>query len=300
MELMLKDCMSADEIYQILDQCSTATLEELKDLGLREGMSQEDLIQMCSLTSDRAYNELVGMNIFGPVLTADQIMQMCSGTDKEGFPNSFGVLSIDTITEDMGTVTYASVALGSPVINLYGAGGCVVVTADFQSANMFEFRRARDILTEWIERKNEPDFLNRILSLTISPVLLEGRLMTIYHDIVYAQGVPVDERTHRLIMAFDNTQTQEVIDSDINLHELKTAVESEIARQEAEARAALIEAEKEVAEEEASEYNPYEEAVVREYLQDNELNLPEDHKNSGDDDEDEDKSNFEWMRISRD
>ena len=290
----LSDCMTAEEIYTVLDQCSQGTLKELKELGLSDRLTQEELLYLCSMVSEQAYNELVELGVFGPTLTTNQVLQLCSGTDADGEPNAFAVLTVDTVTEDTDTIPYASVAFGNPVLNLYGSGGCVVVTADFTAGGTFEFRRARDILAEWFDKKNTPEFKNRLLSLVISPVLLNGQLVTIYHEAVYAQGIQLDAITYRLIIAFDNTETQELIASDIRLDELKTQVTNELARREAEAKAAAQTA----VEEAENDYNAYEEAIRREYAIDNEVYLPnpEDVEESGN----QESTQSPWMRIAKD
>lgn len=298
--------MSAEQIYAALEKVSDYAAEELTELGLRDGLSQEDLLSLFELCSDRTYSELVDLGIFGPVLTFDQIMDLCSGTDEGGFPNSFGVLAIDTVTKDMDTIPYANVSFGMPVINLYGSGGCVVVTADFEAGNMFEYRRARDILDEWFSNRDNPEFQDKILSLIISPVLLNGELMTIFHECVFAQGVAIDKQVYRLIMAFDNNQSQEVLNSELKLDALKASVEAEIARRAEEAKQELAAAEEETESEDQEEYNPYAESVMREYNVEHTVFLPdedEDGDKKGEDEESESDSKpekTEWMRFSKD
>ena len=70
MELLdLKKCMPADEIYKVIGEASKQTKVELDQLGIRPGMSQEELISLFDKTSEKTFNELVGLNIFGPLVT---------------------------------------------------------------------------------------------------------------------------------------------------------------------------------------------------------------------------------------
>lgn len=294
--------MNAEEIYKALESVSEVTMEELRKLGLREGMSQEELITLFDQSSPKAFDELVSLDIFGPLVTFDQIMQLCSGVNDDGIPNSFAALSIDTLTEDMETIPYANVSFGSPVLNVYGAGGCIVVTADFDNNNMFEYRRARDILSEYIEKKGDPDFDNKLLSLSIFPVATNGELMVIFHELVFAQGFRMEDNVSRMIMAFDGNQTQEIIDSKLKLDELKLTVDAEMARREAEMRAYAEQA-SEPEEEEKNEmdemmeeqYNP---SYLSESMEEPDEDYESELSDASDEDAEERKDN--WMRIRKD
>lgn len=294
--------MNAEEIYKALESVSEVTMEELRKLGLREGMSQEELITLFDQSSPKAFDELVSLDIFGPLVTFDQIMQLCSGVNDDGIPNSFAALSIDTVTEDMETIPYANVSFGSPVLNVYGAGGCIVVTADFDNNNMFEYRRARDILSEYIEKKGDPDFDNKLLSLSIFPVATNGELMVIFHELVFAQGFRMEDNVSRMIMAFDGNQTQEIIDSKLKLDELKLTVDAEMARREAEMRAYAEQA-SEPEEEEKNEmdemmeeqYNP---SYLSESMEEPDEDYESELSDASDEDAEEKKDN--WMRIRKD
>ena len=298
----LEDCMSAEEIYKALASASERTMKELHKLGLIEGMTQEELIALFDQCSQNAFDELVSLNIFGPVLTFDQIMQLCSGVDDNGEPNSFAALSIDTVTEDMETVPYANVSFGAPVINVYGAGGCLVITADFDSNNMFEYRRARDILAEWIEKKGNPEFDDKLLSFSLFPVITNGELMMIFHELVFAQGFRMEDNVNRMIMAFDGNQTQEILNSKIRLDELRITVDAEIARREAQMRASA-----ETAVEPDEEKNEMDEMMEEQftpsYLSESMDEPEEDYESEILDDEEESgegENDSEWMRISKD
>ena len=291
--------MNAEEIYKALESVSEVTMEELRKLGLREGMSQEELITLFDQSSPKAFDELVSLDIFGPLVTFDQIMQLCSGVNDDGIPNSFAAHSIETVTEDMETIPYANVSFGSPVLNVYGAGGCIVVTADFDNNNMFEYRRARDILSEYIEKKGDPDFDNKLLSLSIFPVATNGELMVIFHELVFAQGFRMEDNVSRMIMAFDGNQTQEIIDSKLKLDELKLTVDAEMARREAEMRAYAEQA-SEPEEEEKNEMDEMmEEQYNPSYLSESMEEPDEDYESELSDASDEDavERNDNWMSI---
>lgn len=306
MELIdVNNCMQAEEIYEALHSASGQALEELTALGLHDGMTQEELLSIMDQASEQTFSELVDLNIFGPVLTVDQIMQICSGTDEAGIPNSYAALQIDTITEDNDVIAYANIAFGNPVLNVYAAGGCVVVTADFDRTNQFEYRRARDILNEWIARKGDPEFGNKFLTLSVFPVATNGQLSLMYHELVFAQGIPSeDEGGTRLIMAFDGNETQEIMGTNVRLDELKTMVDAEVARAEAEAQTA---AERDLRIQKTNDVNVTEEfvkgAFASSFLMED-LEEPDDDADSvldeREDKGEEDSAEDNWMRVSKD
>lgn len=308
MELIdVSNCMQADEIYEALQSASGQALAELSALGLRDGMTQEELLAVMDQASEQTFSELVNLNIFGPVLTVDQIMQICSGTDEAGSPNAYAALQIDTVTEDNDVISYASIAFGNPVLNVYAAGGCVVVTADFDRANQFEYRRARDILNEWIARKGDPEFSDKFLTLSVFPVATNGQLSLMYHELVFVQGTPSEEDgVTRLIMAFDGNETQEVMGTNVRLDELKSVVDAEQARLEAEAQTA---AERDLRIRKEEDVNVSEEFVKESFAAVSflaeDLEEPDDDEESilgGEEegDEEEDAAEDNWMRVSRD
>lgn len=294
--------MSAKEIYGVLGELSENAENELKQLGLKPDMDQKELIALFGKTSNETFDELVNLNIFGSVLTFDQILQLASGVDANGIPNSFGALSIDTYEEGEEPTQYANVSFGAPTINIYGAGGCAVVTLDFDTANLFEYRRTRDLLGEWIEKKGSPDFNNKLLSVTIFPTATNGELMLVFHELVFAQGMPLDDNIYRIIMAFDGNQTQEIMNSGINLTELNKAVEAEIARREEEIKEYKSRQMAEDQEEEAGELDSmYEEAFTPSYLAENDEISDQDYDSDyfQDDSEEDETEDDDWMRISR-
>lgn len=297
-----RNSLSADEIYNQLQKVSKKTKKELEDLGLKEGMAQAELLGVLDQASDTAYGELVDLGVFGPVITLDQIQQICSGVSASGAPNAYAALSIDTITSEMQAIPYANISFGNPILNFYAGGGCAVVTADFKKSGMFEYRRAREILNEWIEKKGDPSFDDKLLSFSVFPVAANGLLSLIYHEVVYAQGIPMEDGTCRIIMAFDGNQTQELADSNIRLDELKSIVDAEIARSEAEA--------KELAkqyQETPEEVNPYEQSVEEEYtpsfLREDLVETDEGYENRyGEEESSDGKENApedSWMRIAK-
>ena len=103
-------CMSADEIYSVLGELNESSMSELRQLGFKQGLDQKELIELFDKSSEQTFDELVNLNIFGPVLTFDQILQLSSGVDANGIPNSFGALSIDTYEEGEEPVQYANVS----------------------------------------------------------------------------------------------------------------------------------------------------------------------------------------------
>lgn len=294
--------LSADEIYNQLQKASEKTKEELENLGLKEGMSQAEIVSILDRTSDAAYSELIDLGVFGPVITLDQIQQICSGVNASGEPNAYAALSIDTITPEMQAIPYANISFGNPILNFYAGGGCAVVTADFKKNGMFEYRRAREILNEWIEKKGNPDFDDKLLSFSVFPVAANGLLSLIYHEVVYAQGIPMEDGTRRIIMAFDGNQTQEIAENNIRLDELKSIVDAEIARSEAEAKEAAKQNQ-----ETQEDVNPYEQSVEEEYspsyLKEDLVETDEWYKKRyGEEEISEEKDNTpedSWMRITK-
>ncbi len=291
--------MSAEEIYAALKNCSESALSELQSMGFRDGMTQEELIFLFQSCSETTFNEITEIGVFGQAITFNQIAQLCSGVDADGIPNSYGAMQIDTILPDMTTVTYESLSLGAPVINIYGSGGCIVVTADFAPHASFEFRQAKKMLEKWSKKREDPDFRDKIFSFAISPVLLDGAVMVILHDFVFAQGCPNEDGGKRLIIAFDGNQAQEFVESGVNLSELKREVESEMERQRQEFSDADQSYTGEGESGATDEGNVYEQFLEEQYQSSNLLDgMNADAATDSDNSESGDR--VEWMRISKD
>ena len=300
------------EIYHLLESATERTSEELKRLGLKDDMNLQELMEIFDRTSDKTFEELAMLGVFGPAVTLNQVYQLCSGVDPSGIPNSYAALSVDTITEDMqDAIPYANISFGDAVINIYAAGGCVVVTADFDQKNLFEYRRAGDIILEWITKKDSDEFSDKLLTLAIFCVPLNGQFALMFHEMVYAQGVPLEDGSYRLIMALDGNQNQVIRDSGVQLDTLKAIVDAEIDRMETE-RQKIAEQERRMMEDESDRniaetfiednYTPdfmkdetYDETIdyESEYLSEEDEDDPDDPENG------ETDGDSSWMRIRK-
>lgn len=303
------------EIYHLLESVTKRTSEELERLGLKDDMDLPELMEIFDKASDKTFEELAMLGVFGPAVTPSQVYQLCSGVDPSGIPNSYAALSVDEITEDMqDAIPYANISFGDAVINIYAAGGCVVVTADFDKKNTFEYRRAGDIILEWITKKDTDDFADKLLTLAIFCVPLNGQLALMFHEMVYAQGVPLEDGSYRLIMALDGNQNQIIRDSGVQLDTFKPMVDAEIERMET-ARQKIAEQERRMMEDESDQniaetfiednYTPdfmknetYDETIdyESEYLSDEDEDDPDAPDDPGNGKTDGDSS---WMRISK-
>ena len=116
---------------------------------------------------------------------------------------------------------------------------------------------------EWFEKLSDPSFENEILTMTITPLLLEGNLYVVLNHLILADGYEA-EKGYRLLFALDNLQTTPVANAEIDYATIVSEIDDELQRKEAELLNSIEEAERIIAE---SEMNPFDD-IMKERLND--------------------------------
>ena len=143
------------------------------------------------------------------------------------------------------------------------SGGCVAMYVDMPKKSKSEFLSIRKLCNEWFEKLSDPSFENEILTMTITPLLLEGNLYIVLNHLILADGYET-EKGYRLLFAFDNLQTTPVANAEIDYATIVSEIDDELQRKEAELLNSIEEAERIIAE---SETNPFDD-IMKERLND--------------------------------
>lgn len=185
------------------------------------------------------------------------ILELTNGRDAVGNPFASAVLSEDSILEDGQLLTVQNIYLDDAEFQIRMSGGCIAMHVDLPKKNKQQYTSIRKMCKEWFEKLMDPNFANEILTMTITPLLLEGKLYMVLDHLILADGYET-EHGYRLIFAFDNLQTTPVMDADIDFAAILTDIDAELARKEEELLEGIAEAERITAE---AEYNPFDDII---------------------------------------
>lgn len=188
----------------------------------------------------------------------EELMYVTNGTDATGMPLASAMLTVDEIISSEQLNTISNVLLREAVINIHCSGGCAVITADLPASGGYEFKQASGICIGWFSDIDNPEHDNWLLSLVITPLLLEGNLTFQYHQLVFFDGYQY-ENGYRLTFAFDNEQSRHVFNNTIDFRRIIAEIEDEIKAEEDAMNESIAQA-KEI-ENAAKENNPYSRAV---------------------------------------
>lgn len=159
------------------------------------------------------------------------IMKTANGKDMSGAPNAIASLHVDEINQPVHSRQdikhIAEVLLKEAVIDIFVSDGCAVVRADFPFHSRFEFNRAQKTAKDWLKDNKK----NQFLTLSVIPLPLHGQIYLLFDQLVYADGYSL-QKGFRLILCFDNQDTQAFETEDIDYSQVTADVEAEIRRQE--------------------------------------------------------------------
>ena len=189
-----------------------------------------------------------------------KIMYLSNGTDTNGVALSSGFIAIDQIISKSELRTLKNLPIMDGIFQIHSSGGCAVITIDIPGKSKGIALQIKKMCDEWIESLDNPEFDDRILTLTITPVLLQGYLYLVYNQLVYAEIMDIDTGV-KLILGFDNTQTIPVQNEESNFYDIVMEEEQELRNQEEEIRRSILEAEAIV----EKNKNPYEKFVEEKY-----------------------------------
>ena len=173
------------------------------------------------------------------------------------------MISVDQILEDDQLKTLQNVYFNDAEFQIRMSGGCVAMYVDMPKKSKSEFLSIRKLCNEWFEKLSDPSFKNEILTMTITPLLLEGNLYIVLNHLILADGYET-EKGYRLLFAFDNLQTTPVANAEIDYATIVSEIDDELQRKEAELLNSIEEAERIIAE---SETNPFDD-IMKERLND--------------------------------
>lgn len=191
------------------------------------------------------------------------VLELTNGRDAVGNPFASAVISVDLILEDDQLKTLQNVYFNDAEFQIRMSGGCVAMYVDMPKKSKSEFLSIRKLCNEWFEKLSDPSFENEILTMTITPLLLEGNLYIVLNHLILADGYET-EKGYRLLFAFDNLQTTPVANAEIDYATIVSEIDDELQRKEAELLNSIEEAERIIAE---SETNPFDD-IMKERLND--------------------------------
>ena len=205
------------------------------------------------------------------------ILRISSGLDESGNPRSAGTLSIlevngleniqteedaDKLSEkDVKTIK--EVTISTSAINLFVSGGCAIVDIDLPLQSAFEYRSIVSICKNWLDNINNEKYDNQLLSFTLVPLLLQGQISIVFHNLTYYSGISNDNG-YKIILAFDNNVTDCYEIDGIDYKAIKAAVANEIKLEDEALEKEIMEAEEEIKKLER-ENNPYLDTINEQY-----------------------------------
>lgn len=183
----------------------------------------------------------------------------------DGNPMSGCMLAIDRIPDDgSDPVTLDNVHFESAIIDIKAEGGCAVIQTDFQPVGAVFYQKAKRMCREWLMGNRRT-----VLSLLVSPYLLNGCIYVLFQRLVYAYGHEKADGGFRFLLAFDNTATIPCETEDVDYAEVVREVEAELKRQEDGLYDELEEAKKEERMVKGASTFDFSRAVADEYSPDN-------------------------------
>ena len=209
----------------------------------------------------------------------DELLHLVNGKDVNGLPLSASALSVDEVNEDKsGIVTLKNAIMSDGAVSLFLTGGCAVAEVRFQRKDKMEYETARILAEGWLSGLDKPDYDRQMLTMTVSPLLMEGKLFLVLNDLTYAAGFEVPGG-YALILGFDNHRTVPVVSDEIDIKAMIKEVDAEFTWQAKELDKDVI-----VVEEEE---NPYEKSLFEKIStvnfdkDDSDTTAMEDHRNPG-------------------
>lgn len=186
----------------------------------------------------------------------EQLLHLINGRDVNGFPLSASAVSIDEVMEkENKAITVNNAIMDQGAVTLSMSGGCIVADISFGKESKPQYESARLLTERWIQEIGSREKDNQILSMTVTPLLMQGSFFLVLTDLAYASGFETGEG-FRLILAFDNDRTIPVVSDEIDIDAMIREIDSEMTRQIEEMRRIVEESEPE-------DDNPYEEKLKK-------------------------------------
>ena len=203
------------------------------------------------------------MNEF--VVDSNKILPLINGKDENDDAKAGCAMSLVEYGENIQPKSIQEIAINAEEIIIAENGGCAVVNIRLNKEDGFQYMQICNVLKQ-IERENENTNSERknekTIVLVVAPLSLEGNISLAYTGLTYYEGF-VEKNNLRVLMAFDNQQTEAYINEDINYKEIEQEVEIELRREEEELDLQIENLEKEV--NETKNTNPYEKGIKETY-----------------------------------
>lgn len=186
----------------------------------------------------------------------EQLLHLINGRDVNGFPLSASAISIDEVLQSENkAITVNNAAMDQGAVTISMSGGCVVADVSFGKESKPQYEAARLLAERWMDEIRSEGKDNLILSMTVTPVLLQGTFFLVLTDLAYASGFEAGDG-FRLVLAFDNDRTIPVVSDEVDIDAMIREIDSEMTRQIEEMRRI-------VEEPDAEDENPYEEKLKK-------------------------------------
>ena len=231
-------------------------------------------------------------------ISYEDLMLVASGTDEEGKPVSIVTIAVDRIDDENEQVADNTIMLDKAVFNFYVSGGCLVAEGDFPDDGSFQYGKVIEYLSTYLDNMQDEEYAkHHVLGVVIVPMCLDGKVSVVMPDLVYFTGMDLPDSQKRLIMCFNDLQSQVVSDMDIDIEEIEKNVRAEIYREQKRTEQEIAAINKEM--EDLNNANPYQQNIMDRYsgIPSNSLsgNAMDDANGGGG----QDMKNT-WMRTSKD
>lgn len=193
------------------------------------------------------------------VLPWEQILYLMNGTDVNGFPLSASLLTMHEVTGKQQLKISKEFEMVETPVTVSMSGGCAVAAFNFPKKEKANFENVLHLCQDWLEHIDDPADDNKLLSLIITPVLMEGTFSLLLTNLVFAEGYPIGEE-FRLILCFDNEQTQPYVLEGADVTKMIYEIDSHLNRELNEIRKSIEEAEEITRQK--KEDNPYEKNIM--------------------------------------
>lgn len=193
------------------------------------------------------------------LLPWEQILYLMNGTDANGFPLSASLLTVHEVTGDRQLKIAREFEMVETPVTVSMSGGCAVAAFNFPKKEKANFENILHLCQDWLEHIENPVDDNKLLSLIVTPVLMEGTFSLLLTNMVFAEGYPIGDE-FRLILCFDNEQTQPYILEGADITKMIYEIDSQLNRELDEIRRSIEEAE-EITRQKKDE-NPYEKNIM--------------------------------------
>jgi len=204
------------------------------------------------------------------------LIKISSGKREDGTSKSVGTISeieakgisnadenVELTEKDVKTLK--EVTLTDSLFHIYASGGCAVIDVELPLKSAFNYRNIMDICKDWMKNLFNEKYNDRLLSLTIIPLALEGQVSIVFQNLVYYAGMREEDK-FKVILCFDNNATDCYEIEGINYKEIQATVARELKAEEEELDRQILEVEDAIKKlDEAN--NPYAEAIKEQYNQ---------------------------------